>query len=256
MQTLRFSSLTSVIGLFVLTPCLAQEPRRASADPFGGPGKGTDDPFNSRSTPPQHHGLAEVTRVNPKGTEPAGSAVPLSSEENIRSELNQKTSIRFVDATLAEAVKSLSQAHQIPILIDLRALEEIGLSSKEPVSLAVKNISLRSALRLLLNHLELSYMIRNEVLLITTEESAEQNLNVRVFQLPASLTGSEVEIVKAVQATVVPDIWETLGGPASIVPVKNTLVVSATETVLEDVASLLEKMTAATVSASSQKAPD
>ncbi len=256
MQSLRFSSLTSVIGLFVLAPCLAQEPRRASADPLGGPGKETDDPFNSRSTPPQHHGTAEVTRADSKETEPAKDAGPLSPEENIRAELNHKTSIRFVEAPLAEAVKRLSEAHQIPILIDLRALEEIGLSSKEPVNLTVKDISLRSALRLLLNDLELSYMIRNEVLLITTEESAEQNLIVRVFPLPASLIGSEDSVIKAVQSTVVPDIWESLGGPASIVSVKNTLVVSATETVLEDVASLLEKVTAATVSASSAKAPD
>ena len=169
----------------------------------------------------------------------------LTPEERIREELNSKTSVRFIEAPLSDAVMQLSQAHDIPMLIDNRALEEIGLSSQEPVNLSVMNVSLRSALRLMLAEHELTHMLRDEVLVITTQEAAEQNLSPRVFRVPESLAGHEDEVIRAVQGTVVPDIWDVSGGPATIVSVKDTLVVSATERVLEEVEALLEKISAA-----------
>jgi type II secretory pathway component GspD/PulD (secretin) len=258
MKTPRGSFLTSLFGLLVLAPCTAQEPKRTFEDPFGRPGTHGDDPFGSGSgtKPAPRRGRAEVKRGVAKVIGQAAPEGEINPAKQIRNELANQTTISFIEVPLSSAACQLSETHEIPILIDSRALEEIGLSSDETVNLSVKNISLRSALRLLLNGMQLTYMIRDEVLVITTAESAEQNLSLRVFPLSPTFVGSEEEIVRAVQATVVPDIWQSLGGPASIVRVKNTLVVSATEQVLEEVDSLLESLAAAVKeTADSRRAP-
>jgi hypothetical protein len=60
-------------------------------------------------------------------------------------------------------------------------LEEIGLSADQPVSITLKNVTLRSFLRLMLRELDLTYMIKDEVMQITTIEAAEQNLVNKVY---------------------------------------------------------------------------
>ena len=245
MTTLRFTFLTLVVAFFLSLPCVAQEPRRGNTDPFGGNHAVTDDPFNRGAKRPQRsRGSAQATRVTPREVAKAGDE-KLTPEQQLRRELDSKTSVRFIESPLSDAVMQLSQAHDIPLLIDNRALEEIGLSSQEPVNLTVVNVSLRSALRLMLAEHELTHVIRDEVLIITTQEAAEQNLSPRVFLLPESLKGNEDEVIRAVQATVVPDIWDVSGGPATNVSVKDTLVVSATERVLEEVDALLDKISTA-----------
>ena len=60
-------------------------------------------------------------------------------------------------------------------------LEELGINTDETVTVNLHNISLRSALRLMLKDLQLTYIIQDEVLMITTPEEAEANLVVKVY---------------------------------------------------------------------------
>ena len=63
------------------------------------------------------------------------------------------------------------------------ALDEIGISVEEPVTFSISGISLRSALRLMLQPLQLTYLIQDEVLLITTPEAADQQLLICVYDV-------------------------------------------------------------------------
>ena len=71
--------------------------------------------------------------------------------------------------------------HLIPIELDVKKLEEAGVNIDTPVTKNLSGITLRSALRLLLNDLELTYVVRDEVLLITTPEEAESQLITKVY---------------------------------------------------------------------------
>ena len=77
--------------------------------------------------------------------------------------------------------RQLQDDYGIPIKLDTTALEEIGINTDEPVTVNLHNISLRSALRLMLKDLQLTYIIQDEVLMITTPEEAEANLVVKVY---------------------------------------------------------------------------
>ncbi|MCH8921575.1 MAG: hypothetical protein IIA67_00325 [Planctomycetes bacterium] len=113
------------------------------------------------------------------------AAVDLSTtggnEEKIVNALKDETEIDFLETPLVEVIDFLKDLHGIEIQLDRRALEEAGFGDDTPVTRNLKGISLRSALRLMLRDLELTYVIKDEVLLITTPEVAETNLTTRAY---------------------------------------------------------------------------
>ncbi|QDS95253.1 hypothetical protein FF011L_40460 [Roseimaritima multifibrata] len=103
-------------------------------------------------------------------------------ERRIYSALDDEaTSGPFLEEPLTQVARTLSEAHDIPIRIDSRALEEDGLSGDMPVTIDIKGTTLRSFMRLMLEDLDLTYMIDDEVLKITTITTAEANLVTKVY---------------------------------------------------------------------------
>lgn len=103
------------------------------------------------------------------------------SETKILAALDDKTDVDFVEQPLIEVVDYLKQRHDIEIQLDVKALSDSGVGSDVPVTRSIKGISLRSALKLLLDEFDLTYVIRNEVLLITSRTQAENMLSTRVY---------------------------------------------------------------------------
>ena len=106
------------------------------------------------------------------------------SEQRIESALRSPlrgTGLDFTDTPLEEVVNLLQDDYDIPIQIDVPALDEIGIAPDEPVTINLHGVSLRSALRLMLKNLQLTYIIQDEVLMITTPEAADQELVVKVY---------------------------------------------------------------------------
>ena len=56
-----------------------------------------------------------------------------------------------------------------------------GSTRDEPVTINLQNVTLRSALRLMLKRMQLTYIIKDEVLMITTPEEAESELIAKVY---------------------------------------------------------------------------
>jgi hypothetical protein len=102
------------------------------------------------------------------------------AEEKIFNELNRTTDVDVVEMPLKDVVMYLQDKHQIPIVLSDKKLEEASISTDTPVTKSLKNVTLRSALRLILKDLELTYVVRDEVLQITTPEDAESQLITKV----------------------------------------------------------------------------
>ncbi|HOP77833.1 MAG TPA: hypothetical protein PLD05_10090, partial [Thermogutta sp.] len=103
------------------------------------------------------------------------------TERKILSELKKPTELDFVDTPLSEVVNYLKDRHQIEIQLDQKALQDVGVDTNTPITKSLRGISLRSALRLLLRELDLTYVIKDEVLLITTPEQAGNDLVLKVY---------------------------------------------------------------------------
>ncbi len=103
------------------------------------------------------------------------------TERRIQKALGDETTQQFIEEPLESAIRIISETHGIPIVVDRQALEEIGLTADTPVTMDLKNVTLRSFLRLMLREFTLTYMIKDEVLQITSEEAAELNLINKVY---------------------------------------------------------------------------
>jgi general secretion pathway protein D len=107
---------------------------------------------------------------NRKGTK---DRIERRTERELEIERRLKTPVmlRYEETPLAEVIDGLSQLAGINIHLDPRGLNQEGVGSDTAVTLNLnKEISLESALNLILEPLHLSYVIKDDVLKITSEQ--------------------------------------------------------------------------------------
>lgn len=129
--------------------------------------------------------------------------------------LSKKTDLVLNEVRFEDAVRMIAEQADIPVVVDERAIEEVGLSLDEVVSIPASNLTLESAMNLMLRDLDLTYTIDDEVLQITTREADEgAHLLTRIYW--AGDDGLEVnnEGVQMIQMMVEPETWDVLGGPS------------------------------------------
>ncbi len=165
-------------------------------------------------------------------------------EKALRSPL-RPAGLSFIDTPLESVVSVLQSDYDMPVQLDTPALDEIGLGPDEPVSIELHNISLRSALRLMLKQLGLTYMIRDEVLMITTPDEAEAELRTCVYDVRDLTDGGIENAIKAlidtITACVFTETWGVHGGGEAQIRAlqPGLLVTSQTQAVHEEIRGLL-----------------
>jgi hypothetical protein len=152
----------------------------------------------------------------------------------------------FVDVPLEEVVNLLQEDYGIPIQVDGPALESVGLDVTEKVTANLHNISLRSALRLLLKRLQLTYVIQDEVLMITTPEEAESQLLTCVYDLrgvtPDTSEKTVNDVIDTIASCVATNTWAKNGGGEAEIKAlaPGLLIISQTQAVHEEIVGLLD----------------
>ncbi len=104
-----------------------------------------------------------------------------SVERAIEQKLSMPVSLHFKDTKLSDAIEYLHQVSNLNIVPDRAALQEASVSLEQPLTLTIENVSLKSALNIMLRQVRLTYVIRNEVIEITTEERAKGNLKMVTY---------------------------------------------------------------------------
>ena len=135
--------------------------------------------------PPMVYPAAEVWRDLTARRKEKYSSMDLQkrnpAEKRIEEALRSPTQIEFVETPLSDVVDYLRDYHKIEIQLDKKALGDVNIGTDTPVSKTLRGISLKSALRLMLRELQLTYIIQDEVLLITTPEEADARLVTKVY---------------------------------------------------------------------------
>jgi hypothetical protein len=172
-----------------------------------------------------------------------GSTVVARIEQALRAPL-RSNGLDFVDTPLKEMINVLQDDYEIPVQLDLPALDEVGLGPEEPVTINLHNISLQSAMRLMLKSLGLTYIIDCEVLLITTPEEAESHLKACVYDIGGLIDADQPKSIQALVDAIVSctetETWTNNGGVGNIRPLPpNLLVISQTQAVHEEIHDLL-----------------
>jgi hypothetical protein len=77
-------------------------------------------------------------------------------EAGIRAALDTKTDIKFIETPFRSVIDDLKQRHDIEIQLDTRALDDAAIPRETPITRNIKGVTLRSALNLLLDDLDLT----------------------------------------------------------------------------------------------------
>ena len=181
-------------------------------------------------------------------------AVPLQAvpPEAIVRALEQPIDLEFVETPLADVVAYLQNTAKIPILVDRKAVDDVGVQTDTPVTIYLKGLKLRSALNHMLHNLDLTWIVQDEVLLITTAEQAGATLQTRVYEVGDLVAARDEQLrpyndfdqlIEMITSTVKPTSWDTVGGPGSIASFEaagiTALVVSQTQQNHEEIDRLL-----------------
>lgn len=102
-------------------------------------------------------------------------------EKKIESALQRRTEVNFPEIPLAEVINYFRELNDVPILIQTKDLTDVGVTRDEPITLDIKDLSLKNALLQILDPLDLTYVVEREMILITSKEKAEEMLKTRVY---------------------------------------------------------------------------
>jgi hypothetical protein len=110
----------------------------------------------------------------------AGRQIQATLDQQLKTPLNYE--VEQLDIVL----DALAEEYNLSIILDRAALDEVAISPESEVSLDLRNISLRSALNIMLKEPgleDLCHVVEDEVLLITTVEKANEVLRVLVYRV-------------------------------------------------------------------------
>ncbi|MGB6043522.1 MAG: hypothetical protein WBF93_10235 [Pirellulales bacterium] len=107
------------------------------------------------------------------------------SELEIERKLSMPISMKFKDAPIGEVIQYIKQVAGINIHFDRLGLAEEGIDpSATLVTLDLSNeVSLKSALRIMLEELNLNYVITNEVLKITSDQLRDRTVYPKTYNV-------------------------------------------------------------------------
>jgi hypothetical protein len=236
------SRLMAILSVVLLTAavltCALPPPENAvcAAEP--------DNPFDPVARPPDRAPARSAAEVQLR-----------AGKEAIERALAETTKFEFVEMPLSDIAAYLQELHKINVVLDKKALEDIGVGTDTQITKSLSNVTLRSALKLLLRDLNLTWAIRDEVLMITSREQADNLLTTEVYDVADLVTCRDQKnelwedyetLEEVITCTIAPATWDAAGGPASIRgatfgPAK-VLVVSQTGEGHEQLVELLAKL--------------
>ena len=204
-----------------------------------------DDPFsesaNSQSVRADFSAAAEKAKLEPA--------------EAIQQALTKQIDWDFNEIPLSDVVEALHKDLKIPIRLDTRALNDLGVATDVPIIFKLSGITAKTALKQMLQDLGLTFCPEEEVLVITSPEVADNNLTTEIYDvsdLPAfrRANGQTVpnyeKLIDIITESIKPITWDLVGGCGNVQEYDaagvQVLVISQTWEVHEQIRDLFNRL--------------
>ncbi|TWT31335.1 ECF RNA polymerase sigma factor SigE [Thalassoglobus neptunius] len=199
---------------------------------------GASGMFSSSPSDAAAAGASEVPVDSPIAVERDQSP----QEERILQLLGETTNLEFPGSPLSDVTAFLSEHNNIPVYIDQKALGDEGLSADDPISINIQNVPLSTGLKLMLEPLDLTYLVKDDLLYITTKYSAEEEYVTRVYDV-RSLNIQDPETLADVLLNTVGDIsWSHHGGGGDLSFLNGSVIIRQTHAVHDEIETLLNQL--------------
>lgn len=204
-----------------------------------------------RNSQAVHTGIVDLYRqIQNLMFRPAGSDYPAQPNETYTPEehaifekLEQPLGVSFVNVSLAKAMRLIAEHHGINVWIDELSLRDEAVSTELEVTTEYANMSLRSALHRMLQEIQLTHVVDDGVLKITTMITAEEYGEARIYDLRRLVPDEEYDYIIELLTTVIsPESWPEVGGPAPIELLPGMIAFSHTPHVHQEIAQVLFDM--------------
>lgn len=131
--------------------------------------------------------------------------------------LQRQTKPAFDNTPLADVVAYYSHEFDVNIVLNAKGLADAAVDPSAPVSWTLhKPVTLEAALHLILEEFDLTFVIQDEVLKITSKDKADECRTSEVYpvgDLIGPPPGSFGTIIQVITSSVNPDSWDDVGGP-------------------------------------------
>lgn len=178
------------------------------------------------------------------------STIDHTVEDQHLERLRKLIDCSFVETPLIEVIDFIKAQTSVPLTFDSRVLDEASVGVDSAVTFNAERISARNALHLILGRMDLTLLGKSGVILITTVDKANSELETRVYPVAdlvrVVVDGRESQdfdgLIEVITTTADPTTWDEVGGPGAIHEFhpKSALVISQTAFVHEEVAGLIE----------------
>jgi hypothetical protein len=175
------------------------------------------------ATPPND--VKATTNLPSPQTWPAGTVIydQGEAEKKIREVLQKTDDFELGDAQLGDLAELLHKRHAVNIQLDAEALAADGKGAETPLTIKLDKLTVAKALRLILDPQGLTYLVKNDVLMITTKAAASQpeNLLTRIYQVhdlvvaPNDPTARQPDfdsLIELITSTIRQQDWQDNGG--------------------------------------------
>jgi hypothetical protein len=199
--------------------------------------------------------LAE-DKVESPPTRPRGGDLPLShailrdekdddsAEARIVRTLAKPTTVEFVDLPLEDCISFLKEYHNVNMWLDKASLSDEGVALDQPVTLKLAGVTLESVLHLLLEPVQLDWIVQDEVLKITTRSWADKHPETRTYDIHNLVDAGHKheDLIAAITTCIEPASWSGKETTAGISHTGGVLVIRQSQRVHSDIAHLLEEL--------------
>lgn len=161
-----------------------------------------------------------------------------------RQRLRQQVNVAFDKVNLDQAIAQLAEQSQVEMRIDVWRLEENGDSPDEPVDYEMGKHPLKTVLDVMLEPLELNYILRDGALYITTDLEAQETMIAAVYDVrDICRNGPEARSLQRLVMEQTHGLWEIDGdGEGTIAfPKIGVMVVSQNEKIHDEILELLNR---------------
>ena len=173
--------------------------------------------------------------------------------------LAKKSHFSFQETALSDVGEAFAAQLGLPVILDNVALDDVGIWTDTPINKTMTSVSLRSALRLTLKDLQLTYVFRDGAVVITTPEEAETRLVTKFYEVDklARMRAGTYDplvvqvpydfdsIIDIITSSIAPDSWDDVGGPGSIDILGTKMVVSQSNEVHQQIGGMLKSLNTA-----------